>query len=133
MPIALRPLFIDSIIVVPLPQNGSNTVSPTKENNLMQRLGNSRGNGASCPIRLPLSPLKFHIPKTQSLNSSPVISLSPPYFLFHSSLYSTMTTSTGAMTCGALADFQLPQAARRDMLPSFHIIVVWYFQRRKMH
>ena len=28
--------------------------------------------------------------------------------------------STGAMICGALADFQLPQAVRRLILPSFH-------------
>ena len=33
--------------------------------------------------------------------------------------------STGVITCGALADIQLPHAVRRDMFPSFHMIVVW--------
>ena len=35
--------------VVPLPINGSNTVSPTNENILIKRWGNSSGNTAMCP------------------------------------------------------------------------------------
>lgn len=37
-------------------------------------------------------------------------------------------TSTGEITQGAEAEHQLPQAVRREILPSFQIIVVWYFQ-----
>jgi len=37
-------------------------------------------------------------------------------------------TSTGEIIEGAEADIQLPQAVRREILPSFQIIVVWYFQ-----
>ena len=123
MPMAWRPFCKVSIMVVPLPLNGSSTVSPRKENNFTHRRGNSRGNGASCPTRFALSPLKLQIPKTQFLNSSPVMSLVPCRSRFHASLNSTITTSTGAMICGALADCQLPQAVRREMLPSFHKIV----------
>ena len=46
IPQAIRLLLMASIMVVPLPQKGSSTVSPTKENSLMQRFGNSRGKGA---------------------------------------------------------------------------------------
>lgn len=94
----------------------------------MHRRGNSRGNGASCPILFPDSPLNVQTPSTQFLNSSAVMSLVRCRSRFHDPLYSTMTTSTGVMMWGALADFQLPHAVRLLMFPSFQTIVVWYFQ-----
>jgi len=39
-----------------------------------------------------------------------------------------MITSTGAITYGALALSQDPQAVLLDIFPSFHIIVEKYFQ-----
>ncbi len=44
----------------------------------------------------------------------------------------TMIVSTGAMMCGALADFQLPHAVLRDILPSFQMMVAWYFHPTAM-
>ena len=43
--------------VVPLPRNGSNTVSPTKLNILINLFGSSSGKGAMCLSCF--SPLKF--------------------------------------------------------------------------
>ncbi len=128
MPRATRPCAIDAIIVVPLPTNGSSAVSPGNDGGFTRRRGNSSGNGASCPMRLPLSPGNDQTPHAQSLNSSALMSLAPCRYRFHSSLHRMMIVSTGAIMRGALADFQLPQAARRLMLPWFHITVAWYFQ-----
>src|SRR3989344_3862623 len=111
--------------VEPLPKNGSRIVSPTKLNNFIHLLGNSTGNAAGCPpAPFLLWPLKVQIPFVQSINSCLVISffLLPPVF-FQLSLYKTKINSTGAMIYGAEADINEPQAVRRDMFPSFQIIV----------
>src|SRR5690554_2992811 len=95
----------------------------------MQRYGNSFGKGAGCPTRFLLSPLNVHTPFVHALNSSDVISdILLPLVFFHSSLYKTTINSTGAITTGAEADFQLPHAVLREMLPSFQTIVDLYFQ-----
>jgi hypothetical protein len=92
----------------------------------MQRRGSSRGNGAGCPVRFRLSPLKVHIPFVQSMKSLRLMSdVPPPERFFHTDLYSTTMSSTGAMTYGADALIQEPHAVRREMLPSFHTIVAW--------
>jgi hypothetical protein len=44
---------------------------------------------------------------------------------FHTDLYSTTMSSTGAITYGAEALIHDPHAVRREMLPSFHTIVEW--------
>src|SRR3989344_3344529 len=101
-----------------------------KLNSFIHRLGNSIGNGAGCPpAPFLLWPLKVQTPFVQSINSCLVISFSllVPVF-FQLSLYKTKINSTGAITYGAEADIKEPQAVRRDMLPSFQIIVEWYFQ-----
>src|SRR3989344_2991425 len=111
--------------VEPLPKNGSRIVSPIKLNNFIHRLGNSIGNGAGCPpAPFLLCPLKVHTPFVQSINSFFVISFSllRPVF-FQLSLYKTKINSTGAITYGAEADIKEPHAVRRDILPSFQIIV----------
>ena len=56
-PIEFLPKFLAAKDVVPLPANGSRTVSPTKENILINRLGSSSGNIAICPICF--TPLKI--------------------------------------------------------------------------
>lgn len=95
----------------------------------MQRYGSSFGKGAGCPIRFLLSPLKVQTPFVQSLNSSAVMSeIFEPFVFFHSSLYNTTISSTGAIITGADADFQLPQAVLREIFPSFQIMVDLYFQ-----
>ena len=53
------------------------------------------------------------------------ISESPGPAFFHTDLYRTTISSTGAMTYGADALIHEPQAVRREMLPSFHTIVEW--------
>jgi hypothetical protein len=58
------------------------------------------------------------------MNSSRVTSdiLLPPVF-FHLFLYNTTINSTGAITNGAEALFHEPQAVRREMFPSFQMMV----------
>src|SRR3972149_2014594 len=109
--------------VVPLPKNGSSTVSPTKLNSFTHLFGNSIGNGAGCPTLFLLSPLNTQTPFVQSINSCFVISdfLLPPSF-FQCFLYRITITSTGAITNGADALIHEPQAVRRDIFPSFQII-----------
>src|SRR3989344_9193282 len=110
--------------VEPLPKNGSKTVSPTKLNNLIHRRGNSIGNGAGCPpAPFLLWPLKVQTPFVQSINSCFVISFFLLPVFFQLSLYKTKINSTGAITYGAEADINEPQAVRREILPSFQIIV----------
>jgi hypothetical protein len=46
--IARRPSNVATYAVVPDPENGSKTVSPTKENMRISRYGSSSGNGAGC-------------------------------------------------------------------------------------
>ena len=70
-----------------------------------------------------LSPLNDQIPFVHDTNSSFVMSLTFCAFLFHSFLYKTTISSTGAMTYGADADLKLPHAVRREILPSFQIMV----------
>jgi hypothetical protein len=45
-----RPVLIAATDVVPVPQKGSKTVSPAKENNLISLSANGTGNGAGCPF-----------------------------------------------------------------------------------
>ena len=47
-PMLFRPVLRAAIIVVPVPQNGSSTVSPVKENMRTRRVASSIGNGAGC-------------------------------------------------------------------------------------
>jgi hypothetical protein len=47
-----RPVFTAAIEVVPVPQKGSSTVSPAKENNLTNRSAKGTGNGAGWPFRV---------------------------------------------------------------------------------
>ena len=86
------------------------------------------GKGAGCPIFFLLSPEKVHIPFVHCINSSFVVSDLPRFAFFHSSLYITTTSSTGAIICGELALIKLPLALLFEILPSFHIIVVLYCQ-----
>jgi len=121
-----RPVVAAAASVVPLPMNGSSTVSPTKLNSRMHRRGSSSGNGAGCPVRLRLSPLNVHSPFVQSMKSWRLMSEVPaPARFFHTERYSTTISSTGAITYGAEALIQDPHAVRREMLPSFHTIVEW--------
>ena len=61
-----------SIMIAPLPTNGSRTVSSLNENSLMQRLGSSRGKGASRPMRLALSPTNDDVPSAPFLEFVPL-------------------------------------------------------------
>src|SRR4030067_1531651 len=94
----------------------------------MHRLGSSTGNGAGWPTRFLLSPLKFQTPFVHSIRSLRTTSDFPLWIFFHNFLYRTIMTSTGAITKGADALSQDPQAVRRDIFCSFQIIVEWYFQ-----
>lgn len=51
-PIEFLSVFFAAKAVVPLPANGSRTVSPTKENIFISLLGSSSGNIAICPFCL---------------------------------------------------------------------------------
>src|SRR4030067_2107141 len=93
----------------------------------MHRLGSSTGNGAGWPTRFLLSPLKFQTPFVHSINSFRTTSDFPLCVFFHIFLYRIIMTSTGAITKGADALSQDPQAVRLDMFCSFQIIVEWYF------
>src|SRR6266508_2071931 len=53
--------------VVPLPMNGSSTVSPTKENIRISRYGSSSGKGAGCNVFL--SPGNAHRASTHAFRS----------------------------------------------------------------
>ncbi len=56
------------------------------------------------------------MPCVQFLNSSPIMSdCFVPFVFFHSSLYKTTISSTGAITTGAEVDFQEPQAVRLEI------------------
>ena len=110
--------------VVPLPMNGSRTVSPTNEKSFRHLLGSSTGNGAGCPTLVFFSPLNVHRPFVHAMNSSFVMSDSrEPLVFFHAFLYRTTISSTGAITYGAEALNHEPHAVRREMFPSFQIMV----------
>src|SRR4030067_3830332 len=94
----------------------------------MHRLGSSAGKGAGLPTRFLLSPLKFQTPFVHSIKSFRTTSDFPLCIFFHVFLYRIIMTSTGAITKGADALSQDPQAVRLDMFCSFQIIVEWYLQ-----
>ena len=93
-----RPAPAAAASVVPLPRNGSSTTSPWKLNSRMHRRGSSRGNGAGWPVRLRLSPLNVHKPFVQSMKSRRSMVEVPLSRFFHTDLYITTISSTGAMT-----------------------------------
>jgi hypothetical protein len=81
IPMLFRSVLRAATIVVPVPQKGSRTVSPTNENILTSRVASSNGNGAGwCLVD---APVMFQICWNHCSNSSfLILHLSETFYLY---------------------------------------------------